>query len=207
MLGSPWHWHAWSVGGGWPLVGLFWVALWMVSLALLFTALWRHRGSWPGGFSRHAPAGASPPGGAVGGPARMDRSVPIGTAGQPLRASSEEREATVRALSDALADGRLSSEECSERISAAYAARYRHELFGLTADLPPAKGPHPEEATGAPRPGPGRLGAPLARPLVVVPVLLVGLWAWHLGPTWLLLLLGIWLFVRARRRFGRPTLR
>ena len=44
----------------------------------------------------------------------------------------------VALLGDALADGRLSSDEHAERITVAYAARTLGELTGLTADLSPA---------------------------------------------------------------------
>ncbi len=42
-------------------------------------------------------------------------------------------------LGEALADGRLSSDEHAERIGAAYSARTLGELTGLTADLIPAE--------------------------------------------------------------------
>jgi hypothetical protein len=54
-----------------------------------------------------------------------------------FRASDAEREEVVRALLDAIARGLLTLQEGDERVAAAYAARFRDELRGLTADLPP----------------------------------------------------------------------
>jgi hypothetical protein len=54
-----------------------------------------------------------------------------------LRASDADRERVVQVLGDALADGRITMEEHSERTSQAYAARVLGELTGLTADLGP----------------------------------------------------------------------
>jgi hypothetical protein len=53
-----------------------------------------------------------------------------------LRASDAEREHTASALGDAAAEGRLTLEELTERLDAAYAARSRSELDALTGDLP-----------------------------------------------------------------------
>lgn len=54
-----------------------------------------------------------------------------------LRASDADRERVVKVLGEALADGRITLEEHSERTSHAYAARTLGELTGLTADLSP----------------------------------------------------------------------
>ncbi|GAA0600402.1 DUF1707 SHOCT-like domain-containing protein [Actinomadura livida] len=56
-----------------------------------------------------------------------------------LRASDADRERVVAVLGDALADGRLTMEEHSDRTSRAYAARTLGELTGLTGDLIPAE--------------------------------------------------------------------
>jgi hypothetical protein len=61
----------------------------------------------------------------------------------PARASDADREAVVRTLHDAVARGLLTLEEGDERLAAAYAARFLHELPPLTADLPPAPAPAP----------------------------------------------------------------
>jgi hypothetical protein len=54
------------------------------------------------------------------------------------RASDAEREATVTHLREAAAEGRLTVQELTERLDAAYAASTRAELEPLTADLPVA---------------------------------------------------------------------
>jgi hypothetical protein len=63
-------------------------------------------------------------------------------AGRPashdLRASDADREQVVTLLSEAVADGRLTPQEHSDRTDAAYAARTLGELAPLTTDLLPA---------------------------------------------------------------------
>jgi hypothetical protein len=54
------------------------------------------------------------------------------------RASDAEREAVVTRLREAAAEGRLTVEELSQRIDAAYRASTRGDLEPLTADLPAA---------------------------------------------------------------------
>lgn len=71
----------------------------------------------------------------------MTTSTDSGTSPQPghagrLRASDAQREAVVHRLHDAVGLGMLTVEECSERTTAAYDARYVDELPALTADLP-----------------------------------------------------------------------
>ena len=61
----------------------------------------------------------------------------------PARASDAEREETVRTLHDAVARGLLTLGEGDERVTAAYAARFRDDLPRLTADLPPGPSPAP----------------------------------------------------------------
>jgi hypothetical protein len=51
-------------------------------------------------------------------------------------ASDEDREEALRALRQALIDGRITTEQHSERISKALAAQYVAELEELTADIP-----------------------------------------------------------------------
>ena len=53
-----------------------------------------------------------------------------------VRASDAERERTVASLRRAYAAGRLPIEELERRIERAYDAEWRHELRGLTSDLP-----------------------------------------------------------------------
>lgn len=54
----------------------------------------------------------------------------------PVRASDAEREAVVRVVQQAGADGRLTLTETEERLAGIYAARFRHELTPFTEDLP-----------------------------------------------------------------------
>jgi hypothetical protein len=54
------------------------------------------------------------------------------------RASDAEREAAVARLRQAAGEGRLSVEELTARVDAAYAATTTGELEALTADLPAA---------------------------------------------------------------------
>jgi hypothetical protein len=53
-----------------------------------------------------------------------------------LRASDQERERVVQAIREHFAAGRLSDEELSDRVQAAYTARTLSELHRLSADLP-----------------------------------------------------------------------
>jgi hypothetical protein len=54
-----------------------------------------------------------------------------------LRASDADRERVVTVLGEALADGRITLEEHSERTGRAYEARTLGELTGITGDLSP----------------------------------------------------------------------
>ena len=70
-----------------------------------------------------------------------------------MRASDAERDEVAAILSEALAQGRLTSAELAERIDTAYAAKTRAELVPLTADLPAdlRKNPSgPDRRGGAP---------------------------------------------------------
>lgn len=53
-----------------------------------------------------------------------------------MRVSDADRARTAQALSDALAEGRLTAAETDERLAACWAARYDHELRDLITDLP-----------------------------------------------------------------------
>jgi hypothetical protein len=61
--------------------------------------------------------------------------MPPRFAPRDLRASDNDRERVVAVLAEALADGRLSQEEHSERMSLALTARTLGDLAGLTTDL------------------------------------------------------------------------
>jgi hypothetical protein len=73
--------------------------------------------------------------------------------GDGIRASDQERDATVERLRDATGEGRLTLEEFSDRMERASTAKTRAELDVLLTDLPAAGGPVPAGnavATGAP---------------------------------------------------------
>src|SRR5215469_18015424 len=63
------------------------------------------------------------------------RTMPPRPGPRDLRASDTDRERVLAMLSDALSDGRLTSEEHSQRAEAALRARTLGDLVGLTADL------------------------------------------------------------------------
>jgi hypothetical protein len=58
-----------------------------------------------------------------------------------LRASDADRERTIETLRDHAADGRLTLEEFTDRMSSAYLARLTTDLEELVRDLPAAGGP------------------------------------------------------------------
>ncbi|MFK4071282.1 DUF1707 domain-containing protein [Streptomyces sp. NPDC029674] len=72
-----------------------------------------------------------------------------------LRASDADRDRTADILRDALAEGRLTAEEHSERIDGVYRAKTTAELEPLISDLPAA---HEQQAARvrAPEPAPAR---------------------------------------------------
>jgi hypothetical protein len=63
--------------------------------------------------------------------------MPPRPAPRDLRASDADRELVIAMLGEALADGRISRDEHSERMSAALSARTLGDLAGLTTDLAP----------------------------------------------------------------------
>jgi ferric-dicitrate binding protein FerR (iron transport regulator) len=56
-------------------------------------------------------------------------------------ASDAERDEVARIVQNASGEGRLSLTETEERLASVYAARYRHELAEITADLPERRPP------------------------------------------------------------------
>ena len=66
----------------------------------------------------------------------------------PMRASDEDRAATVHRLQDAVTRGLLTPDEGSERMAAAWAAVHERDLPPLTADLPPAPSTSARTAPG-----------------------------------------------------------
>ena len=86
------------------------------------------------------------------------------TSGEPaVRASDSERDQAAEILRMAYAEGRLTRAELDERTGAAYAAKTRADLSGLTSDLPGATSAQqahrmpviPDPPLAAPAPGAG----------------------------------------------------
>lgn len=81
--------------------------------------------------------------------------------GDHLRVSDRERERIVELLGQATAEGRLTLDEYTDRVTEAYQAKTRGELARLTQDLPTTAGPGGPPASGTRRPAfPAPLGAP-----------------------------------------------
>jgi hypothetical protein len=93
-----------------------------------------------------------------------------------LRASDAEREQTATVLREHTAAGRLTPEELSERLDAAYAARTVAELDALTHDLPPLPVAAAAPARSAARERARRRVLHAAGFLVLVNVACVAIW-------------------------------
>ncbi|HEY2763476.1 MAG TPA: DUF1707 domain-containing protein [Pseudonocardiaceae bacterium] len=125
-----------------------------------------------------------------------------------IRASDAEREHVARILRAATGTGLLSLAEVEERLSACYAARYRHELQPLTADLPDtrrllAQTPQARQATRRRLGGHAALVAVLAALLIVAWAISEAPFFW---PVWPIAFLVFGLFRHARRaRPGAPA--
>lgn len=96
----------------------------------------------------------------------------LGRAGYDLRIGDAERDATIAALREHFAAGRLTLEELTERIDGALAAKTQAQIDALTADLPrlrswPAKRVEPDEPSDTGR-------------LIVLMLLLFAIAAWLL---------------------------
>lgn len=73
-----------------------------------------------------------------------------------MRASDQERDATIQRLQVAFAEGRLADEEFDDRMRTALAARTHADLDELLADLPAATAPaapRPAAPVAGPKPG------------------------------------------------------
>ncbi|MEY9845734.1 DUF1707 and DUF4190 domain-containing protein [Streptacidiphilus sp. MAP5-3] len=107
-------------------------------------------------------------------PVVMVPAAPMAVAGLPqsaMRAAQADRERTVDVLKAAFAEGRLSSEEYSDRVGAAQSAQTYGQLAALVQDLPvgpmptPMSSPLPSAFTAPPAlpyayPGPPQAYAP-----------------------------------------------
>lgn len=138
-----------------------------------------------------------------------------------LRISDADRERVAAQLREHFAEGRLSSEELDERLSAVFNAKTYADLRPITADLPgPALAP---PQTWAPAPWAVRRGGIVRRGPGIVPLALLALAAVLLlpGAGWLFfavlnMILAFWLvtflglavagvlFHRRLRRHSRP---
>jgi hypothetical protein len=99
-----------------------------------------------------------------------------------IRVSDADRERTVKLLERHHVDGRLTWEEFSERMEAAFRARTREDLRRTLADLPPLGEPRQPAERRAPT---GRNWRSLLTPPVVVAALVavaVLLWTFGGGP-------------------------
>jgi hypothetical protein len=121
-----------------------------------------------------------------------------------MRASDQDRDEAVLALSDHYADGRLDHDEFESRMSAASRATYLHDLDPLFADLPPR--PRPRPVVGERRPLPVRRAGPrgpfapfVALVVVTALVLTQGRAMWVLLPLW-----WVGLAVTRRRAWDGP---
>jgi hypothetical protein len=80
-----------------------------------------------------------------------------GQLGPAIRVGDRDRDAVVRQLQEAFADGRLDDDEFDLRTRAALTARLSSDLTVLTADLPDATGSSTAVAAKPTGPAPGRL--------------------------------------------------
>ena len=121
---------------------------------------------------------------------------------QELRISDAEREQAAADLGEHYAQGRLTTEEHSERLDQIWAARTRRELGPVFADLPSRS--FPARAPAAARPAPRRPGwRRIPPPLLVLLVVLVSVTAVTHLPL-ILIGVGVW-FLLSRGFCGAGT--
>ena len=139
-----------------------------------------------------------------------------------IRISDADRDRATARLRDHFAEGRLTSDELDERVTAALSAKTFGELRRVMADLPgpypPPPGPQPPHTAAATTGGSAPPWAPRRRPrilplvlLVLLAALLIPVHGWLLFAIvkfvlvfWLLVLLaGFFLAGRIRRRVRR----
>lgn len=148
--------------------------------------------------------------------APCSRRGPVEVVEREIRAGDLDRERVAESLRRHFADGRLTSEEFDERLSAAYAARTMGQLADLLADLPPDRAPsavlRPGGSIAVGRPGlhpvlraawVGSVATYLTVSLLCAFIWLVTspgeyFWPiWVIGP-WGIVMFGGWLTVRRR---------
>jgi len=130
---------------------------------------------------------------------------------QGTRIAETEREATVEALAEHLAMGRLSIEEFRERLGLAFAATTDGELAEVTVDLPrPARAPEPPLGMASPEERAERRARRVERRWTTFSSCNAALWAlWGVGmvttgghwvgdlwPLWITAPWGAWLLAR-----------
>src|SRR5436190_23595506 len=112
-----------------------------------------------------------------------------------MRVSDADRERVAEQLRDGAAEGRLDTDELSERLDSAYAAKTVGELSAITRDLP-VLSTRPERVPDRPR----RTHIPT---FVWISILLIAIWALtgfgYFWPVWPMLWFGI-ATVKHRRR-------
>ena len=98
----------------------------------------KHRDNHQNEHQQHLPPTPEPTTGTTGhdGPTAAPVASSPAAPAASLRASDGERAEVVERLHQALGVGCLDLAETDERVAAAYAARHRHELTALLADLP-----------------------------------------------------------------------
>lgn len=128
-----------------------------------------------------------------------------------LRVSDAEREAVADRLRVAAAEGRLTLDEADERQAAAYAARTREDLAGLTTDLPEPP-PDPIAARVLPADARRRLAIHAGIVAVIAVFLLIrwavsgAWWFWPAGPLfWMGVSLVVHYRLARRRRDHTPA--
>jgi Domain of unknown function (DUF1707) len=142
--------------------------------------------------------------------ARRRQVVMDGDQRPEIRVSDADRERTVKLLERHHVDGRLTWEEFSERMEAAFRARTREDLRRTLTDLPPLDEPRPPAERRAPSRPDWR--ALLTPPVVVAALIAVAvlLWAFGGGPRprgffFPFFPILFWVFVLSR--FARPRRR
>jgi Domain of unknown function (DUF1707) len=103
-----------------------------------------------------------------------------------MRVSDREREAVAEQLREHAAEGRLDPDELEERLTAAYAARTRGDLAGLTRDLP-ERPPAPPPRTAV-----HRSLRPAAVRILIIDLFCIAIWALsdpggYFWPAWVIL--------------------
>jgi Domain of unknown function (DUF1707) len=97
---------------------------------------------------------------------------------QHMRASSADRERTLRVLQSSFVEGRLTRDELDERLGEALVARAFHELMAIISDLPVGPfGRLPAHPATAPFPKRQPALAPLVAALAWLAVVSIAVWA------------------------------